>query len=82
VHGVGVLHDVRQHGVATLDGAAYVIAVQERWRVHRDEIDIPTRAQLGDGVVVARRDDIDGRCTQGNSSPIAQSMRRRPPHLR
>ena len=50
---------VAQHRVPAVDGAADVVEMQERRRVHRDQIDVVTSAQRGDRVVVARRHQVD-----------------------
>ena len=35
---------VAEHGVAGLDRGGHVLAVQERRRLHRDQVDVPARA--------------------------------------
>ena len=50
---------VAQHGVTGGQRPTHVGAVQERRRVHRDQIDIGPLAQRGDTRVIARRDDVD-----------------------
>jgi hypothetical protein len=45
---------VAQHRAAVLDRATDVVVVQERWRVHADQIDVVTRTQRRDLVLITR----------------------------
>ena len=58
---VGVASEglVAQHGVPCLECPGHVVAVQERWRVHRDQLDVGMRAQRPHRGFVARRDHVD-----------------------